>query len=166
MTRDEIREISHIVGGDKTYAHFIKRINKEFDISDEDRRSQIYILLEETKDQKIGFCVIGFSPTKMKTWQKIFTEEGWAPDNFSIDTDMCFELMYMYIKPEFRNLGYGNRLFKKVLTFSKRKGAKEIHAYVSDRNDTALKFYLKQKAITISNLSDDSGCAAFVMWNI
>ena len=44
MTRDEIREIAEIVGGDKTYKRFIHRINKEFEASDENRNANVYVL--------------------------------------------------------------------------------------------------------------------------
>ena len=47
MSKDEIREIAEIVGGDKTYAHFVHRINKEFDASDEDRNSNVFVLFQE-----------------------------------------------------------------------------------------------------------------------
>ena len=142
MTRDEIREIAEIVGGDKTYKHFVHRINKEFDVSDEERNSNVYVLFEETDGEKIGFSVIGHSPAKMKVWEKTFNEEGWVGEGFRMEGSP-FELMYMYVKPEYRDKGYGVNLFEKTLDFTREKKVGEVYAYISDRTQTALKFYKK-----------------------
>ncbi len=166
MSRDEIREIANIVGNDDLYRHFVRRINKEFEAADEERNANVYVLYVEDGNEKIGFCVIGYSPAKMRVWERIFKEEGWVTHNFSIDTKMSFELMYMYVKPEYRKLGYGDQLFRKAMKFTKEKGAKEIYAYVGDKDDSALRFYQKQRAITIRDFSDEDESAAFLMWKV
>ncbi len=166
MSRDQIREIARIVGKDNTYKHFFRRINKEFEVADEERNANIYVLYAEDGDEKIGFCVIGYSPTKMRTWERIFKEEGWVANNFSINTKTSFELMYMYVKPEYRRQGHGKELFTKAIGFTKEKGAKEIYAYVGNKDNSALMFYQKQKAITIRDFSDQDESAAFLMWEV
>ena len=166
MSRDEIREIADIVGDDKAYTHFVKRINKEFDLSDKERNSKVYVLFEEDdKGERVGFVVIGHSPAKMRVWSQTFKEEGWVTDDFKMDSDP-FELMYMYVQPEQRGKGYSNQLFDKVLDFTKEKKIKEIYAYVSDRSPAALNFYKKKKANIIQDFSDQDLSTAFVSWQL
>lgn len=165
MTRDEIQEISKIVKEDDVYRHFVRRINKEFELADEERNSNVYVLFEEKEGKKVGFCVIGHSPAKMKTWGKIFSEEGWVPEDFKMKIP-SFELMYMYIRPEVRDKGYGGLLFKKAMEFTKDKGVETIYAYVSDRTDAALSFYKSLKAKIIKDLSDEGITSAFLMWQV
>ncbi len=166
MSRDEIREIADIVGDDKAYTHFVKRINKEFDLSDEERNSKVYVIFQENKKgERIGFVVIGHSPAKMKVWGQTFRDEGWVKNDFQMDADP-FELMYMYVKPELRGQGYSNKLFKKVLAFTKDKGIREIYAYVSDRSPAALNFYKKKKAKIIQDFSDEDLSTAFLSWQL
>ena len=166
MSRDEIREIALIAGDDGSYSHFVKRINKEFDAADQERNANVYVLYVERGEKKIGFCVIGYSPSKMKAWERIFREEDWVTGKFSIDTAMAFELMYIYVRPEYRRMGYGDRLFEKAMDFTRKKGAREIYAYVGDKDDSALKFYRKQNAMIIRDFSDEDGSAAFLMWKV
>ena len=167
MTRDEIREIASIVGDDKSYRHFVHRINKEFEISGEERNSKVYVrYVRNRDDENVGFAVIGFSPAKMAMWEKTFREEGWVKKGFSIDKDRAFELMYMYVRPEYRKKGYADAMFEDVVSFSEEQGAAGIYAYVSDTNDAALKFYLKKGAATIQDFSDDDTTTAFVHWPI
>lgn len=166
MTRDEIREIAVIVGGDKTYAHFVHRINKEFEISDEERNSNVYVLFQEDgAGKRIGFCVIGHSPAKMKVWGKTFKEEGWVDSAFKM-LDPAFELMYMYVRPEVREEGYGADLFKRAMEFAEGRKVKAVYAYVSDRNDYALKFYKKMRAKVLQDFSDEGLSAAFLEWTL
>jgi ribosomal protein S18 acetylase RimI-like enzyme len=164
MTRDEIREIAAIVGGDKTYSHFVHRINKEFEISDEERKSNVYVLFHnDDKGKRVGFCVIGHSPTKMKVWGKTFKEEGWVAKDF-VMANPAFELMYMYVRPEVRDKGYGADLFNKALGFAKDRKVKAVYAYVSDRNEYSLKFYKKMRARVLQDFSEEGLSAAFLEW--
>ena len=165
MTRDEIREIAEIVGGDKTYKRFIHRINKEFEASDENRNANVYVLIQKAGSKKVGFSVIGHSPTKMKVWETTFKEEGWVGEDFRMDKE-TFELMYMYVRPEFRGKGYADSLFRKTLAFSRQRKVKEIYAYVSDRVPTSLKFYKKMKAEVLSDFSDEDTTSAFLRWTL
>jgi GNAT superfamily N-acetyltransferase len=166
MSRDEIREIADIVGDDKAYTHFVKRINKEFDLSDEERNSKVYVIFEENKKgERVGFVVIGHSPAKMKVWGQTFRDEGWVDNDFQMDADP-FELMYMYVQPKQRGKGYSNRLFKKVIDFTKEESIKEIYAYVSDRSPAALNFYKKKKANVIQDFSDEGFSTAFLSWKL
>lgn len=163
MTRDEIREIAQIVGGDKTYSHFVHRINKEFEISDEERNSNVYVLFQEEGGKRVGFCVIGHSPKKMKVWGKTFKEEGWVGENFEME-DPSFELMYMYVRPEVRTKGAGTKLFSRAMDFAKDRKVKAVYAYVSDRNSNALNFYKKMKARVLQDFSGEGLSAAFLEW--
>jgi len=165
MTRDEIKEIAEIVGGDRTYAHFVRRINKEFEISDEDRNSNVYVLTQEEDGKKVGFCVIGFSPKKMKVWTRVFKEEGWVGDDFWMDGDP-FELMYMYVRPEYRKKRLGAKLFKRAEDFARERKVNEIYAYVSDRAPDVLFFYKKMQAEIIQDFSDDEVTSAFLRWKL
>ena len=165
MTRDEIREISEIVGGDKEYKRFVKRINKEFEASDTDRNSSVYVLYVMDGEHKVGFTVIGFSPPKMRAWLKTFKEEGWVGKDFEMADDP-FELMYMYVRPEFRDKGYGVKLFDKTVDFTKDKGVSEIYSYVSDRNSTALDFYRRMNAEVIQDFSDEDISSALIRWRL
>jgi|GEM_PF-4666388 len=166
MTRDEIREIANIVGDDKRYAHFVNRINKEFDLSDDQRNSNVYVLFSKDNGKKAGFSVIGYSPAKMKLWEKTFKDEGWTDKDFTIDAENVFELMYMYTRPENRGKGLGDKLFDQAMEFSRKKGATEVLAYVSDVDDTALRFYKKKKAEIIQDFTDEDTSAAFVKWTL
>jgi len=166
VTRDEIREIAAIVGGDRTYSHFVHRINKEFELSDEERNSQVYVLFQEDdKGARIGFCVIGHSPAKMGVWEKTFRDEGWVDGDFSMQ-DPCFELMYMYVKPEARTKGTGSLLFSRAMDFAKERKVKGVYAYVSDRNNSALNFYKKMNANILQDFSEDGLSAAFLEWKL
>jgi GNAT superfamily N-acetyltransferase len=166
VTRDEIREIAAIVGGDKTYAHFVHRINKEFEISDEERNSHVYVLFQEDAEKgRVGFCVIGHSPAKMDVWGKTFKEEGWVEKDFKMRKP-SFELMYLYIKPEIRIRGNGTRLFRRALAFARERQVKAIYAYVSDRNPSALNFYRKMKGRVLHDFSGEGLSAAFLEWRL
>ena len=165
MTRDEIREITDIVGDDKLYSHFVHRINKEFEMSDEDRNSQVFVMFQNDGEERVGFCVIGHSPVKMKVWEKTFKDEGWVDGEFQMETPV-YELMYMYIQPEYRGKGLGKNLFKKAVNFSKDKKVKSVYAYVSDRTDSALNFYKSMNAKIICDFSDEDISTAFLNWQI
>jgi GNAT superfamily N-acetyltransferase len=165
MTRDEIREIADIVGGDRTYSHFVRRINKEFDLADANRNSNVFVRTIEEDGKKIGFCVLGYSPAKMQVWRKTFNEEGWVNDSFEMD-ESPFELMYMYVRPEYRNKGFGTRLLKGAKDFAKEKGIKEIYSYVSDQKGQALDFYKKMSAEIIKDFSDGESVTAFIRWRL
>jgi ribosomal protein S18 acetylase RimI-like enzyme len=166
MSHDEIRIIAEIVGGDNQYRHFVHRINKEFEASDMVRNSHVHVIFAEyAKAGRVGFSVIGFSPAKMKVWNKVFKEEGWVDEQFAMNP-AAYELMYMYIKPDFRNKGIGSDLFKKVLNFTTEGKVKEIYSYVSDRNPNALEFYKKMNAEVIQDLSDEGLTSAFIRWKM
>jgi ribosomal protein S18 acetylase RimI-like enzyme len=166
VTRDEIREIAAIVGGDKTYSHFLHRINKEFEMADEERNSNVYVLFQEDpKGKRIGFCVIGHSPKKMKVWGRTFKEEGWVGQDFEIK-DPAYELMYMYVRPELRSKGLGSDLFTRAMDFAKDRKVKAVYAYVSDRNQNSLSFYKKMKARILQDFSGEGLSAAFLEWKL
>lgn len=165
MSRDEIREIAQIAGDDSKYRHFIHRINKEFEGSDEERNAHVYVLFEEANGARIGFCVVGQSQAKMKTWAKTFKEEQWVDSKFQMENP-SFELMYMYIRPEYRHQGFAINLFERTIAFAKDNGAKAIYAYVSDKNNTALNFYKRMKAAVIQDLSEEGISSAFLKWKI
>lgn len=165
MTRDEVREIASIVSGDGQYKRFVKRINKEFEASDEDRNSNVYVLYVTKGDDKVGFTVIGSSAPKMRMWLKTFKQEGWVNKDFKM-ASKPFELMYMYVRPEYRDKGYGVKLFDKTVGFTKDNGVGEIYAYVSDRNSVALDFYKRMNAEVIQDFSDEEITSAFIRWKL
>jgi ribosomal protein S18 acetylase RimI-like enzyme len=165
MTHDEIRIIAEIVGEDKQYKHFVNRINKEFEASDEERNSKVYVRFIERDGKKVGFSVIGYSPAKMAVWKKTFQEEGWVGSDFEMEDDP-FELMYMYVKPNYRNKGIAEKLFSDVVGFTKNKKVNEIYAYVSDRTPQALNFYKKMQAEILQDFSDEGIASAFLRWRL
>jgi GNAT superfamily N-acetyltransferase len=166
MSRDEIREIAEIVGGDKTYSHFVHRINKEFEASDDDRNANVYVLFQKNDDgENVGFCVIGDSPVKMRVWEKTFKDEEWVDANFTMGTP-CYELMYMYVKPKYRGKGVGNKLFDRAMDFAKSKNVKSVYSYVSDRSPTGLEFYRRMNANILQDFSDNETSTAFLEWKL
>lgn len=165
MTRDEIKVIADIVGGDDTYRHFVHRINKEFDMADSDRHSEVKVLFQYLDEERIGFSVIGVSPAKMRAWEEIFKEENWVDQTFNINLD-SHELMYMYIKPEFRNKGFGKTLLTSALNYARENNAHNVYAYVSDRTDSSLAFYQKMSAKPIHIIDDSDITTAFLKWDL
>jgi GNAT superfamily N-acetyltransferase len=165
MSSDDIRKITHIVGDDSLYKHFVRRINKEFDIADEQRNAHVHVLYEEDKDKQIAFCVIGDSPSKMKVWEETFKEEGWVKKDFEMPSPV-YELMYMYVKPEYRKKGIGSKLFQRAFDFSRNNGVNSIYAYVGDRDPSSLSFYKANGAKVVEDFSDPDISAAFLEWSL
>lgn len=166
MSEDEIRTIAGIVGKDEAYRHFVRRINKEFKIADQERNTHVFVLYQKNKAGKaVGFAVVGHSMAKMKVWEETFKEEGWVDQNWQLATP-CFELMYMYIRPEERKKGLGSKLFDKVMAFTTKQQVKAVYAYVGDRLPAALNFYKAKGARVIQNLSDGGISNAFLEWRL
>ena len=166
MSGDDIRVISQIVGGDKTYKHFARRIYKEFKTADEERNSKVFVLYQkDAKDENIGFAVIGQSSAKMKVLESTLKGEGWVMPDFKMKKP-AYELMYMYIRPEVRKKGYAIRLFKRVISFTKSNHIPAIYAYVGEVNATALDFYKKRGGRIIKDLSDEATSNAFLEWRL
>lgn len=168
MTQEDFEEVVKIIGGDPKYRHFIDRIKKDFDDSKLKGipvAMHAYFIKEEK--ESIGFCILSLSPLKMRQWEKTFREEGWEREDFHIDIS-SFELMYLYIKPEFRRKGKATKVFNKVIKRSKALGIKSIYAYVSDTDDAALKFYRKSGAKIIHDFSDENEgiSSAFMVWRL
>ena len=170
MDEQDISEIAAIIGNDKKYQHFIKRIKQDF----EDSRTKgipvaIKVFYAKKDNKKAGFCIVSISPVKMREWEKTFKEEGWVENDFEIIVS-SFELMYMYIKPEFRREGFAAQLFDKVVTYAQKVGIKRLYAFVSDTDDAALKFYLSKNAKVIYEFSSDDPqektTGAFLMWDL
>src|SRR3990167_3840383 len=146
MSGDDIRNIAEIVGGDNVYRHFVKRINKEFQIADEERNTHVYVFYQKNKAGKeVGFAVVGHSAAKMKVWEETFREEGWVDKRFKMATP-CYELMYMYVRLEERQKGLGSRLFGQVVDFTRGEKIKAIYAYVGEKLPLALNFYREKGA--------------------
>lgn len=162
MTQDDLNRIVQIIGTDKKYSHFISRITKDFQAS---KQKGIPVAMQAFFVEDIGFCIISLSPLKMREWEKVFREEGWVSQNFSIDIS-SFELMYIYVKPNFRKSGQGSILFDKVLSYAKKHKIKALFAYVSDTNASALNFYKGKGASVISSFTDGSNTAAFLRWEV
>ncbi|OGM14285.1 hypothetical protein A3A76_00210 [Candidatus Woesebacteria bacterium RIFCSPLOWO2_01_FULL_39_23] len=166
MSKDEIKVIAEIVGGDRTYAHFVNRINKEFEAADEERNSKVYVLfVEDREGEKVGFSVIGHSPAKMRVWQKTFRLEGWVGSGFTM-SPATYELMYMYVKPQYRKGGFGVKLFRKTFSFAREKRIEEVYAYVGDKTSGALDFYKSMNGEVLCDFSDSETSSAFLKWSV
>lgn len=166
MSGDDIRNIANIVGGDKTYSHFAHRIHKEFEMADEDRNTRVFVLYQKNQaGEDVGFAVIGDSEKKMSVWEETFKEEGWVDPGFRM-VKPCFELMYMYIRPEERHGGNGSQLFDRVLEFTTNQRVQGIYAYVGDKQPTAINFYQKKGARILKNLSGEGMANAFLEWKL
>lgn len=168
MTQQDFEEVVKIIGDDNKYRHFIKRIKKDFDDS---KHKGIPVAMHayfvKEGEESIGFCILSLSPLKMRQWEKTFIEEGWEREDFHIDIS-SFELMYLYIKPEFRRKRKATQLFDKVIKRSKALGIKSIYAYVSDTDNAALEFYRKSGVKIIHDFSDEEEniSAAFMVWRL
>ena len=168
MTQQDLEEVVKIISDDPKYRHFIDRIKKDFNDSKQKGipvAMHAYFIKED--DKSIGFCILSLSPLKMRQWEKTFREEGWVKQDFQIDIS-SFELMYLYIKPEFRRKGKATELFNKVIRRSKALGIKSIYAYVSDTDNAALEFYRRSGAEIIHDFSDETEgiSAAFMVWQL
>jgi len=165
MVKSDIKRITEIVRGDKKYSHLADRVSKDY--SDSVTKgipvAMQAFFCEAASSQDAGFAVISISPLKMKSWQKVFIEEGWVQKDFRTNV-ASFELMYLYVRPEMRRQGIGGLLFSKVMKYAYKNGIKSIYAYVSDTNHFSLNFYLKNNAKIIHNFSDEGNTAAFISW--
>lgn len=166
MTKQDLEEIARIIGDDKRYRHFIDSVTKDF------QNSQLkgipvamhsYYIKEGRKN--VGFCVLSLSPLKMRQWEEVFKEEGWVDEDFKINIS-SFELMYLYIKPQFRRQGKATELLDKVIKKTRSLGIESIYTYVSEIGEAALKFYLKNGAQVIYNFSDNDTHSAYLMWRL
>lgn len=165
MKLEDLDRIAKILNGDYKYLHFNKRVSKDFqDSSNKGVPVAMQAFYVKFSGEDIGFCVISISPLKMKSWEKTFIEEGWRDEDFKTGI-ASFELMYLYIKPDFRQMGFGAKLFGRVLKYAQKTGIKNIYAYVSDTENHALNFYLKEGGKIISNLSEGGNTTAFLAWN-
>ena len=103
----------------------------------------------------------------MKAWEKTFIEEGWVGKDFRIEIS-SFELMYMYVKPEYRRKGFASGLLNQVISYAKKSKIKKIYAYTGDIGNHALNFYIKKKEEIIYNLSekDEQNYSAYLVWDL
>lgn len=164
MQKSDLERINKILVSDKKYLHLANRIKKDFTDSQE---KGIPVAMQSFFAKKggedIGFAVISISPLKMKQWEKVFIDEGWVGKSFKTGI-ASFELMYLYVKQGSRRKGLGSRLFKRVSSYASKTGIKNIYAYVSDTNDYALRFYLKEGGEIINNFSEEGNTTAFFVW--
>ena len=65
---------------------------------------------------------------------------------FSTWRGKCLYLEDFYVKPEFRKLGVGQKLFDAYITEAKSKGAKQAKWQVLDWNEVGLNFYSRNNA--------------------
>ncbi len=65
---------------------------------------------------------------------------------FSTWRGKCLYLEDFYVKPEFRKLGVGQKLFDAYITEAKSKGAKQAKWQVLDWNEVGLNFYNRNNA--------------------
>lgn len=83
-------------------------------------------VVENDNQEVVGFALYYFG---YSTWkgQTIYLED-------------------LYVKPEYRKLGLGDKLFERVVEEGKNKGVKRMDWQVLDWNEPAIKFYEKKKA--------------------
>lgn len=168
MNNQTFRQIEQILINDKKHSHFLERIKKDFSSYQKRPPTDFEFFFVREKAKFIGFSIIASSPLKIKEWEKVFKEEGWAGDDFRIDP-LALELVYMYVRPEFRRKGKGSELLNKALLLAKSKGASALYTYVSEKTgERALEFYKKRGAITIRDFSsEDEGInTAYLMWKL
>lgn len=170
MTAKELNWVTEILEEDKKYSHFAKRLAKDFkENQTKGIPAAMSVFFIDHKGKRVGFAVISISPIKMREWEKTFKEEGWVEKSFVIDIS-SFELMYLYVQPEYRRKGKGTALFKNIIVYAKRNNIKKIYAYVNDTTNEGLQFYKKNNAEVIYDFStdDEDGktAAAFLMWKI
>ena len=101
----------------------------------------------------------------MKVWKKTFSEEGWVTDGFEMK-ESPYELMYMYVQPEYRRKGFGSKLLAGAKSFTADRNVREIYSYVSDQSKRALEFYKKMDAEIIKDFSDGEVSTAFIRWQL
>jgi GNAT superfamily N-acetyltransferase len=65
---------------------------------------------------------------------------------FSTWRGKCLYLEDFYVKPEFRKMGVGQKLFDAYITEAKSKGAKQAKWQVLDWNEVGLNFYSRNNA--------------------
>ena len=71
---------------------------------------------------------------------------------FSTWRGKCLYLEDFFVKPEYRKLGIGQKLFDAYIAEAKSKGARQAKWQVLDWNDVALNFYSRNNAIIEKNL--------------
>lgn len=65
---------------------------------------------------------------------------------FSTWRGKCLYLEDFYVKPEYRKMGVGQKLFDAYITEAKSKGAKQVKWQVLDWNEVGLNFYSRNNA--------------------
>lgn len=65
---------------------------------------------------------------------------------FSTWRGKCLYLEDFYVKPEYRKMGVGQKLFDAYITEAKSKGAKQAKWQVLDWNEVGLNFYSRNNA--------------------
>jgi len=70
---------------------------------------------------------------------------------FSTWRGKCLYLEDFFVKPEYRKLGIGQKLFDAYIAEAKSKGARQAKWQVLDWNDVGLNFYSRNNAIIEKN---------------
>jgi len=70
---------------------------------------------------------------------------------FSTWRGKCLYLEDFFVKPEYRKLGVGQKLFDAYIAEAKSKGARQAKWQVLDWNDVGLNFYSRNNAIIEKN---------------
>ncbi len=70
---------------------------------------------------------------------------------FSTWRGKCLYLEDFYVKPEFRKMGIGQKLFDAYITEAQTKGARQAKWQVLDWNDVGLNFYIRNNAVIEKN---------------
>jgi GNAT superfamily N-acetyltransferase len=70
---------------------------------------------------------------------------------FSTWRGKCLYLEDFFVKPEYRKLGVGQKLFDAYIGEAKSKGARQAKWQVLDWNDVGLNFYSRNNAIIEKN---------------
>ncbi len=168
MKIDEMSDIAQIIARDAPYLHFIKKIRSELAHTKiDDKTSSLSALYADNKFAHIGFCIYSRYSAKLKMWEKTFREEGWVDPSFKI-SKKSFELMYLYVMPEYRKQKKAESLLDMLIKSARDEGIEEIYAYVSALDQYAYNFYLKRGATVICSFSDeeDGNFTSFLKWTL
>lgn len=84
----------------------------------------------------------------------VFLEEGWVEEDFEIEAG-ALELLYLYVQPEYRRLGRASGLLGEMLEWAWGRDVPAVYAYVSDRRNVALDFYVANGAEVVCEFEDD-----------
>lgn len=102
-----------------------------------------YILVARDKSENVGYAYSNISPKEIYSGGFATLQCDSFFDFNSVKNDDVGGLSQFFIKESYRNSGIGSVLFKKSMDWlSSFKSISDLFIFVSNGNDSALKFYL------------------------